>query len=218
MTNQNVHSAPSALKVSIATPQQWDEIDKIVWAAYTGDKPALVLADMKYLACNADKKDVIRLVATRDDDILATQSVQLLWNADEVTDYLGAKFPTRSTPVLVTGRAAAHRLYLRAGGFRALMHAAIATVIDIGEKVGGACALNVHAAGNPLIKSLVKIGWDTFDIERTKGVFQGPQAVTYLPDVKAAQHSLNLLNASNTVPTYRFEGNPLPDLLMTFKR
>lgn len=216
MTNTNVESA---LKVSIATPQQWPEINQIVWVAYTGNNPAMIRADMKYLACESDAKDVVRLVATRDKDILATQSVQLLWNAGEVNDYLGGKFTVDYTPVLVTGRAAANPQFIRGGGFRALMHTVISTVIELGERTGGACALNVHAAGNPLIKSLVKLGWKSFDIERTKGVFAGPQAVTYLPDAKAAaQRSLALLNASNTVPRYTFEGAPLTDLLLTFKR
>lgn len=216
MTNTNVESA---LKVSIAIPQQWPEINQIVWDAFTGNNPTMIRADMKYLACESDAKDVVRLVATRDKDILATQSMQLLWNAGEVNDYLGGKFTVDYTPVLVIGRAAANPRFIRGGGFRALMHTAISTLIEVGERTGGACALNVHAAGNSLIKSLVKLGWKSFDIERTKGVFAGPQAVTYLPDAKAAaQHSLALLNASNRVPRYTFEGAPLTDLLLTFKR
>jgi hypothetical protein len=216
MTSQH---AQSEVKVSIAIPQQWAEIDRIVCTQYSGGNPAMLNADFDHLACRSDARDIVRLVATRDNDILATQSLQVLWNNSEVNEYLGGRFTVDYTPVLVTGRAAANPQHIKGGGFRALMHTTLTTLIDLGEKAGGACGLNVHAAHNPLIKSLVKLGWQAHSIERTKGVFKGPQAVTYLPDAKAAaQQSLALLNASNTVPVYRFEGKPLADLLLTFKR
>jgi hypothetical protein len=214
MTNQD---AQSEVKVSIATPQQWDEIDRIVWAQYSSS--ATLLADLDHLACKSDKKDVFRLVATRDNNILATESIQALWSNREVDEYLGGKFTVDYTPVLVIGRVAANPRFLRTGAFRALIHTSLSVLIDLGEKTGGACNLNVHKADNPLIKTLERMGWEKHDVVRTKAVFPGPQAVTYLPDAKAAaQRSLALLEATNSVPRYTFEGKPLADMLITFKR
>jgi hypothetical protein len=179
----------------------------------------MVRADFSQLACRKDPKDVIRLVVTRGDDIWATQAVQLKWNDDEVMHYLGATYPVPVFPVFVMGRIAANPEIKERGGFRALLHLSLKTMIEIGEKTpDGICALNVHAAGNKLIPTLQKLGWETVGIERDKGVFDGPQALTFLLSMKAIRHSLDLLNASKTVPNYRFKGASLANALLSYQR
>lgn len=216
MKNQNALN--NEVVVRIAEPQQWDTVDHIVQVAFYGDNPSMVLADMSQLACKADPKDVIRLVSMQGNDILATEAVQLKWNGDEVNSYLGAKFSVDFMPVFVMGRIAANFENKRPRAFSPLLHTSLTTMVEIAEKTNGVCALNVHAAGNPLINAFLKFGWQKIAIERTKGVFKGPQALTFLPDVKAIRHSLDLLNASQTVPNYRYEGASLADLLLTYKR
>lgn len=210
--------AMSEYKVSVATRKQWGEIDDMVWDAYARENPGSVQAETGHLACAADRDDVRRLVVTLGDTILATQSIQVLWNPAELHAYLGGHFKPAALPLFVSGRSAVSRVAMGGGAFRALVYTGLCAALEIASAVGELGLLNVHKADNPVIFSLRKLSWDKFRVWRTKGVFDGHHAVTYLRSVKALRKSLARTKRRGDVPPHVFEGPSVAQSLLAFRR